>query len=192
MSGVGYVLLGPPGGGKGTQASLLARGLNAVHLSTGEMLRAAVALGTDLGQHVAATLAAGQLVADDVMVRLVEARLAEVPGEQPIIFDGFPRTHDQAGALDALLARQGRALGAALLMEVPRAELVGRLMSRGRYDDTPAVVEERIEIYERETLPLRAYYSERGLLRVVDGSGTVDEVTARLLEAIEQQISDGG
>jgi adenylate kinase len=187
MNGACYVLMGPPGAGKGTQAMRLTERLQAVHLSTGEMLRAIVAGESELGRQIAAILDAGELVEDDAMVQMVRERVAGVEDEQAILFDGFPRTRPQAEALDEILAQEARRLAAALLIEVPHEELIERLLARGRRDDKREVIEERVEIYKRETLPLRTYYAERGLLRVVDGSGTVEQVTQRLLEAIEQQ-----
>jgi adenylate kinase len=181
-----YVLFGPPGAGKGTQAERLCEQLNAVHLSTGEMLRSAVQSGSDLGRQVSSILDAGHLVPDDVMVPLMEERVAAVDAEQSILFDGFPRTLEQAKALEGILERQHRSLEAALFLDVPHEELKLRALARGRRDDTEAVIEERITVYERETAPLRDYYEQQGLLHSVNGSGTVDEVTEQLLETVDQ------
>jgi adenylate kinase len=181
-----YVLFGPPGAGKGTQAVKLCERLNAVHLSTGEMLRSAVQSASNLGRQVASILDAGHLVPDDVMVPLVEERVAAVEAEQGILFDGFPRTLEQARALEAILERQNRSLEAALFLDVPHEELKARVLVRGRRDDTEAVIEERLAVYERETAPLRDYYEQRGLLHSVNGSGTVDEVMEQLLETVER------
>jgi adenylate kinase len=179
-----YVLLGPPGGGKGTQARLLKEALGAAHLSSGDLLRAAIALETPLGKQVAPLLLAGKLVPTNLLLPIIEEAIAAIPAVQPVLLDGVPRSRGQAILLDELLTRQDRAVQAALLLEVPRDELVKRLLSRGRADDDPAVIAERLDIYERERDELRGYYEERGLLHVVDGTGEPAEVSGRLLEVI--------
>ncbi len=185
MKASAYVLLGPPGAGKGTQAATVTKRLHAAHLSTGELLRAAIAEGSELGQQVETIVASGKLVPTSVLLPLLEEALARVPDDQRVLFDGYPRSHEQAVELDRQLPTHGRALDLVLLLDVPHEELKARLMARGRGDDTPEVIQDRLDIYEQEIAPLRAYYEERGLLRVVDGSGSPDEVAARLFATID-------
>ncbi|MDQ4077714.1 MAG: adenylate kinase [Chloroflexota bacterium] len=180
----GYVLLGPPGSGKGTQAANLVEALDGTHLSTGELLRAAVEEETELGRKVEPLLSAGQLVPTRLLLPILEEAFATVPEEEPVIFDGFPRRLEQAIELDKMLARHDRALSDVFLLDVPREELFDRLLGRGRADDRRAVIEERLDIYQQEIEPLRDYYEERDLLRVVDGTGAPEEVTERLLAHI--------
>ncbi len=120
------------------------------------------------------------------MVPLVEERVAAVDAGQSILFDGFPRTLEQARALEAILERQNRSLEAALFLDVPHEELKVRALARGRHDDTAEIIQARLNVYELATAPLRDYYEQRGLLHSVNGSGTVDEVTERLLETVER------
>lgn len=176
-----YVLLGPPGAGKGTQAARLVEALDGTHLSTGEILRAAVKATTELGLQVAPLLTAGHLVPTKLLLPILEEAFVALPDDEPVLFDGFPRSLEQAIELDKMLARHDRALSDVFLLDVPREELFDRLLSRGRADDTPEVIEERLDIYQQEIGPLRDYYEEHDLLRVVDGTGTPEEVTERLL-----------
>ncbi len=182
------MLLGPPGAGKGTQAQRLATTLGAAHLSSGEVLRQAVAEGTDLGKQVAALLDGGQLVPTELLAPLLEERVAGLPAEQPILFDGFPRSEPQARLLDEMLARQGRRVNAVLCLDVPHAHLHERLLARRRGDDLPEVIAERLNVYERETAPLLEWYRARDLLRVVDGTGTPDAVAERVHEATQTDL----
>ncbi len=173
------LLLGPPGAGKGTQAELLATAVGIPHVSTGVMLREAVAAGTDLGRQVEAVMASGELVTDDLMVKVVEDRLAKEDAACGYLLDGFPRTVPQADALG------DGAIDAVVLIEVGDEEIVSRLLQRaaeeGRTDDTEDVVRRRLEVYREQTEPLVDYYRGRGLLRDVDGVGDVDEVLARIV-----------
>lgn len=181
------ILMGPPGVGKGTQAKMLARENGWLHLSTGDLFRDHIRRQTDLGRRVKGILDAGAYVPDDVTVDMVRDRLAATPAEQRIVFDGFPRTAAQADALDELLAERGRRVEAVLLLEAPREELRARLEGRaraeGRTDDTPGVIANRLDMYERETRPLVAHYEAKGLTRRIDGVGPVEAVTARLRDA---------
>ncbi len=171
-------LLGPPGSGKGTQAARLEDELGYTALSTGQLLRQARADGTELGEQAAGYMDRGELVPDDLVVDALCDRMEELEGA--ILLDGFPRTVSQAEALEA----RGRKLGAALLIDVPDAVVVERMSGRGREDDGPETVRERLRVYHRDTEPLVAYYGERGLLRRVDGSGDPDAVHERLREAL--------
>ncbi len=177
------VILGRQGSGKGTQAALIARRYGVVHISTGDMLRAAVAAGTELGQRAKAVMDAGDLVGDDIMIGIVGERLAgddiRVGG---VLLDGFPRTTAQADALAEILEGEGPDL--AVNLDVPQGEVTQRMLDRGRADDTEEAIARRLELYEAETAPLLAWFEERGCLRVVDGMGSEEEVFNRLAQAI--------
>lgn len=179
------VFLGPPGAGKGTQAKGFATDRGIPHVSTGDMLRAAVAAGTPLGQRAKEIIEAGELVPDDVMAGIVSDRVREADAEAGFALDGFPRTVAQAELLDADLSGRGLALDHVLLIEVETEEVVRRLLARagGRADDNPEVIRNRMGVYERSTMPLVAFYESRGLLRRVDGLGSVEDVAARLAAA---------
>ncbi|MCP4035723.1 MAG: adenylate kinase [bacterium] len=182
------VFLGPPGAGKGTQAKRLAAARGVLHISTGDMLRAAVAAGTPLGLKAKAIMDSGKLLSDDVIAAVVEERLAQDDCSAGVLLDGFPRTLVQAELLSGILDRLGRTLGHVALLEVPNDELERRMLERakeGRADDTPEVIRRRLEIYAEETAPLIGYYDERGLLRRIDGLGSIDEVTERVRSATD-------
>ena len=180
------VILGRQGSGKGTQSLRLAAQYGCVHLSTGDVLRAAVEEGTELGRQAAGIMNEGGLVGDDVMIPLVEERLGKddiVSGG--VLLDGFPRTADQANGLAAMLDALGQTLTLAVNLDVPVAEVTQRMMARGREDDTEEAIARRLELYEAETAPLLDWFAARGLLVTVDGLGEEDEVFARLEEAID-------
>ena len=183
------VLLGPPGSGKGTQASLLKDRLNIAHISTGELLRAAVAAGSPLGQKVKATMDAGELVSDDLVLELLEERLRQPDVASGYILDGYPRNVAQAEALDALLAKLNQAIDHALALIVSEDQIVERLAQRaaeqGRSDDSEAVVRHRLRVYEEQTAPVVGYYQEKGLLTSIDGVGTLEEINERLQSTIQ-------
>jgi adenylate kinase len=175
------VLLGPPGSGKGTQATRLEEDFGYTALSTGNLLRTARLEDTELGHKVAAYMDRGDLVPDDVIVAMVDEMISHFDGKA-VLLDGFPRTAAQAEALDGALARHGRELGAAILIDVPDGEVMKRILARGegRSDDNPDTVRERLRVYHSEIDPLRAYYEQRGLLRRVDGAGDPDAVYAQV------------
>jgi len=175
------VLLGPPGAGKGTQAQVLCEHLNVPAISTGDMLREAVAEGSQLGRRVQEIMASGALVDDATMAEVVRERLARPDARQGFLLDGYPRTLPQARTLEGILDGMSEELDAVLLVEVPEAELVRRTLLRGRADDTENVVRERLRVYREKTEPLIGYYKERGLLRAIDGDRPIEEVTARML-----------
>ncbi|MDE0613377.1 MAG: adenylate kinase [bacterium] len=178
------VILGRQGSGKGTQAALLAERYGVVHVSTGDMLRAAVAAGTELGLRAKAVMDAGNLVGDDIMIGIVGERLADDDIQaQGVLLDGFPRTTAQADALAEILGGTGPDL--AINLDVPIAEVTERMLARGRDDDTEETISRRLELYEAETAPLLAWFEERGRLTVVDGLGTEDEVFARLSQVVD-------
>jgi adenylate kinase len=177
------VLLGRQGSGKGTQAARLVEHYDTTHVSTGDMLRAAVAEGTELGLKAKAVMDAGELVSDDIMNGIVAERLAKPDIEKGgVILDGFPRTPAQADALAAIVGPDG--LDAAVNLDVPVEVVKERMASRGRPDDTPDAIDRRLALYEQETEPLLDWFASRGLLVVVDGLGTEDEVFDRLIAAI--------
>jgi len=181
------LLMGPPGAGKGTQASRLAEERGLAKLSTGDMLRDHVRRGTELGQRAKAIMDAGDLVPDDVIVGMVRATMEAAPSVR-FLLDGFPRTPAQAAALDALLFELGARIDAAIALEVDDDELVKRLVQRaeeeGRSDDNEATIRNRMEVYRRQTQPLLDYYDGHGALARIDGLGTVEDVTARIREVL--------
>jgi len=183
------IFLGPPGAGKGTQSALIASAAGIPAISTGDIFRANITSGTELGRQVKAILGAGGYVPDEVTNAIVRDRLAQTDAVGGFLLDGYPRTPGQVEALDEMLSEQGFALDIVLELTVDTDEVVGRLLRRaqeGRADDTEDVVRERLRIYREETAPLAATYRQRGLLRQVDGVGTVQEVTARLVSVLEQ------
>ncbi|WP_419918660.1 adenylate kinase [Candidatus Poriferisocius sp.] len=178
------VILGRQGSGKGTQAALLAERYGVVHVSTGDMLRAAVTSGTELGMRAKAVMDAGNLVGDDIMIGVVAERLAEADiRTRGVLLDGFPRTTAQADALAEILG--GIAPDLAINLDVPIAEVTKRMLARGRDDDTEETISRRLDLYETETAPLLAWFEDRGCLAVVDGLGTEDDVFARLTEVVD-------
>lgn len=182
------VLLGPPGSGKGTQASRLKEYLQVPHISTGDLLRAEVAAGSALGIEAKAVMARGDLVSDEILLGMLESRFGREDTATGFILDGYPRNQAQADALGALLAKMGRAMDHAVQLEVPTDLLVERIAGRagaeGRADDTPDSVRTRLKVYDDQTAPVIEYYRQRGQLAVVDGVGSLDEVFARLVEAL--------
>lgn len=183
------VLLGAPGSGKGTQAARLKSDLGVPHISTGDMLRAAVAAGTPTGLKAKAVMDAGQLVSDDILLAMLEERLAQPDATTGFILDGYPRNLAQADALDHLLTRIGQPLDAVIKLEVPNEAIIGRCEIRfkaeGRADDNPDTVRKRLAIYAEQTAPVADFYARRGKLQVVDGVGELAEVTARVRRALE-------
>jgi adenylate kinase len=182
------IFLGPPGSGKGTQAKLLSERLGVPAISTGEILREAVRLGTPLGLQAKAVMDAGELVSDDLMIALIRARIAMSDAAGGFILDGFPRTVAQAAALEKLLAGNGTSLSAVLNLSVPEAVVVDRLHGRaqeeGRSDDRPETILERLRVYTEKTEPLAGFYRARKLLADVEGMGDVAEVADRIDQAL--------
>lgn len=175
------VLLGPPGAGKGTQAQVLGRHLGVPAISTGDLLREAVAAENELGQRVRESMGGGKLVADDVMADVVRERLAQPDAGEGYLLDGYPRTLPQAETLERMLRDAGERLDAVLLLEVPEEVLVRRALARKRGDDAEEVIRERLKEYREKTVPLIGYYRQRGLLREIDGDRPIEEVTAAML-----------
>jgi adenylate kinase len=188
MSRTRIVLLGAPGAGKGTQAARLATSHAIPHISTGDMLRAAVAAKTPIGLEAKAVMDAGQLVDDGIVIAIARERLQEDDCKGGFILDGFPRTGAQAEALDAMLGELGMAPDVCIAMTVDIEEVVQRLLKRAeidaRADDNGETIRERMKVYEEQTAPLLDYYRERGLLVEVSGMGSVEEVAARIEGAL--------
>ncbi len=179
------LFIGPPGAGKGTQAQRVAERLGIAHVSTGDMFRAQVAAGTELGKRVEAIMKAGDYVPDEVTVAMLAERIAEPDAAAGFILDGFPRTLGQVEALDDLLGPDG--LDRVVVLDVPEDELVRRLLARGRADDTEETVRTRLAVYREQTEPLVDLYSRRGIVVHVDGVGGVDEITERVLAAVDSR-----
>ena len=182
------VLLGAPGSGKGTQATRLKEHLQVPHISTGDLLRAEVAAGSKLGREAKAVMDCGNLVSDEILLGMLEERLARPDTANGFILDGYPRNLAQAAALDKLLARIGQPMDFAVQLEVPTDLLVeriaGRATAEGRADDSPESVRNRLDIYNCQTAPVIDFYRQHGKLTVVDGVGSLDDVFNRILEAL--------
>jgi adenylate kinase len=189
------VLLGAPGSGKGTQATRLREHLQVPHISTGELLRAAVAAGTPLGQQAKAVMAAGNLVSDEIVLGMLEERFTQPDTRNGFILDGYPRNLAQAGALDKLLERIRQPMDLAVQLEVGNElhvdRLAGRAKAEGRADDSPDAVRNRLKVYDQQTAPVIDYYRNQGKLAHLDGVGTLDEVFNRILEAIDPYVEVG-
>lgn len=184
------VLLGPPGSGKGTQATRLKEQLQIPHISTGDLLRAEVAAGTELGLQAKEVMARGDLVSDDILLGMLESRLGRDDVAKGFILDGYPRNVAQANALDGLLAKIGQPLDAVVQLDVATELLVeriaGRAKAEGREDDNPESVRKRLQVYNDSTAPVIGFYESRGTLAKIDGVGSLDEVLARILAAIKR------
>lgn len=183
------LIVGPQGSGKGTQGVRIAQAFGIPAISTGDVFRGAVAAGTDLGRQVQAIIAAGDLVPDELTSKVVRERLEKEDAANGFLLDGYPRNIAQVRDLDAFLEGRGEALDAVIELSVPREESIARLSLRakeqGRTDDTEEVIANRLAIYERETAPILGVYRTRGLVDEIDGTGTLDEVTDRIIGALE-------
>ncbi|WP_336487236.1 adenylate kinase [Methylobacterium nigriterrae] len=189
------ILLGPPGAGKGTQSERIVERFRIPQLSTGDMLRAAVAAGTPVGLQAKSVMESGGLVPDAVVVGIVADRIEEPDAKRGFILDGFPRTVDQAIALDRMLTEKGLSLSTVVEFKVDEDALVGRIAKRAeetaargqavRKDDTPEVFKTRLAAYRRQTAPLSAYYEKTGMLRTVDGMKPIDAVTLEVMSVLE-------
>jgi adenylate kinase len=186
------VLFGPPGSGKGTQAARVASHVGIPHVGTGDMLRAEVERGSALGREAAPIMESGQLISDDLIIRVIGSRLGEPDAAGGVLLDGFPRTVPKAEALDALLESRGTAVDEVISLQVPADVLLQRVLKRateeGRADDTAEAFERRLETYREETAPVLDYYQRTGTrILPIQGVGTVDEVGDRIAAALRGQ-----
>jgi adenylate kinase len=183
------ILFGPPAAGKGTQAKRLVEQRRMVQLSTGDMLRAAIASGSDLGQRVSGIMQRGELVSDAIVIELIESRLPEAEAAGGAIFDGFPRTLAQAEALDIMLKGRGKKIDLVVRLKVDDEELIKRIAGRfaesGRPDDNPESFKVRLAAYNDQTAPLLPYYEQQGKLVQVDGMGAIESVAAEIDQALD-------
>jgi adenylate kinase len=185
------VLFGPPGAGKGTQAEYLIKSFGLTHLSTGDLLRSEIANGTKLGLEAKSYMEKGELVPDEVVIGMIESKLKSEKDSNGFIFDGFPRTVEQAKALDELLDSNETPVSAMLSLEVQKQELIDRLLNRGkdsgRADDQDvSIIENRINVYNEKTSPLIEYYKKQDKHSGINGMGTIEEIAERLNEAVDK------
>lgn len=184
---VRLVIFGRQGAGKGTQCVNIVNTYGVAHISTGDMLRAAVAAGTEMGKKAKAVMDAGDLVGDEIINGIVADRLQEPDAAGPgFVLDGYPRTRAQAEALMEILGDDE--LDAVINLDVPLDEVTARMRNRGREDDTDEAIARRLELYEQETRPVLEFFEERDLLITVDGLGTEEEVSSRLIAAINERL----
>ena len=179
------IFIGPPGAGKGTQAERIVQKYSVAHLSTGDMLRAARDAKTEIGLEADKYMSTGQLVPDSVVIGIIAERLKAADCQKGFLLDGFPRTIAQAEALDQMLAENKMPLDVVLELKVPEEELFNRLAGRGRADDQPEAIRQRLTSYSNQTMPLLDYYSKQNLLKSIDGLGTVEEIFGRVTEILE-------
>ena len=188
------VIMGAPGSGKGTQAALIVKELGLDHISTGDLLRAAVASGSTLGQKAKEVMDRGELVSDEIVLGLLEERLASGDNGAGFILDGFPRNIAQAEALDTLLERIGQPVDEALQIDVDEDAVVERIAKRaaleGRSDDTEETVRNRLDVYAEQTAPVVDYYAQRGVLSRVLGDGSIEEVFERIRAVLQLHADD--
>jgi adenylate kinase len=190
MTATRILLLGAPGAGKGTQAATLVDRLGVPHISTGDMLRAAVSAGTPVGLQAKAVMDSGELVSDEIVIGIAEERLSEADAKQGFILDGFPRTLAQAKALDELLAKLGTPLEGCIALSVDEEAVVKRLLKRaeleGRSDDNEETIRERMRVYNDQTAPLLEFYGGKGLVVDIPGMGSVEDVSRAIEEALNR------
>lgn len=186
------VIFGAPGSGKGTQSEKLIDRYHLHHISTGEVLRDHIARGTELGRTADAYISQGQLIPDELMLRVLEHELDNNPDEtaEGVIFDGFPRTIPQAQALKEMMKRRGQEIHAVIGLEVPENQLMDRMVLRGkesgRSDDNPETIRKRLAVYHKQTQPLRDYYVGEGMYLPIKGDGSVDQVFERVIDALDK------
>ena len=185
---VNFLIFGPPGSGKGTQSVRLAEKFNLIHLSTGDMLRAEIAAGSDLGKEMSRIMSKGELVPDEVVIEMIANKIDSSKGSNGFLFDGFPRTVEQARELRKALTDYDERVGVMISLEVPREELVKRLLKRGeetgRSDDNLDTINNRIDVYNRQTIPVTYYYQKMRKHAAVDGMGSIDDIFERIVDVI--------
>ncbi|HVN59044.1 MAG TPA: adenylate kinase [Bacteroidales bacterium] len=186
-----FLIFGPPGSGKGTQSVRLAEKFNLVHLSTGDMLRAEIAAGTELGKKMSSIMSKGELVPDEVVIEMIAEKIDRTKSAAGFLFDGFPRTVAQTVALEKMLNSRKMKIDCMLVLDVDHDELVKRLILRadqsGRPDDKdPAVIENRIDVYKSKTEPIISYCREKGLYSPVNGVGSIDDIFVRLSDMMKK------
>lgn len=179
------ILFGPPGSGKGTQASRLEETFDLVHISTGDLFRSNIKEGTELGREAQAYMDTGELVPDELTVRMLTDRMTRHSDANGFIYDGFPRTVPQAEALDAMLAERDEQVSAMIALEVSEEELVKRLLARGRKDDNEEVIRRRFQEYQEKTAPVADHYDARGTFVRVPGEGDIEEIADRLAAEVK-------
>jgi adenylate kinase len=190
---INFLIFGPPGSGKGTQSVKLAGEFNLRHLSTGDMLRAEISAGTELGKKMSSIMSKGELVPDEVVIEMIAAKIDSTKGVAGFLFDGFPRTVAQTEELEKMLNERGMKIDSMLVLDVDHDELVKRLIARaeqsGRPDDKdPAVIENRIDVYKAKTEPIIEYCRKRGIYQPINGMGTIDNIFVRLSKEMKKLI----
>lgn len=188
MFAMRIILFGPPGAGKGTQAKRIQKAYQIPQLSTGEIFRYHIKNNTPLGRKAKYYIDQGKLVPDDVVLGLISETIKEEKYRKGYILDGFPRTVTQAKEFDQLLEERGESIDAFIALEVPKEELINRLVSRGegRSDDNPEKIEVRLQVYHEETAPVMHYYAEKGLYHEINGTGSIDAIADRIQDVLNQ------
>ena len=190
---VNFLIFGPPGSGKGTQSVMLAEKFNLLHLSTGDMLRAEITAGNELGKKMSLIMSKGELVPDEVVIEMIADKIDKSKGSAGFLFDGFPRTVAQTVSLEKMLNGRGMKINQMLVLDVDHDELVKRLIARaelsGRPDDKdPAVIENRITVYKEKTEPIINYCNKKALYQPVNGMGTIDDIFKRLSDYMKKLV----
>ncbi|MBP8960177.1 MAG: adenylate kinase [Bacteroidales bacterium] len=188
---VNILIFGPPGSGKGTQSVKLAEKFNLIHLSTGDMLRAEIAAGTEIGKKMSDIMAKGELVPDNVVIDMIASKIDKARGYAGFLYDGFPRTIAQTIALEEMLNKRGMKIDCMLVLEVDHDELVKRLQLRAEQSERPddkdiSVIENRINVYREKTEPIINYCKEKGIYQPVNGMGSIDDIFERLCDVIRK------
>ena len=183
------IIFGPPGSGKGTQAGKLERKFNLVHISTGDLFRSEIAEGSELGMRASEYMAKGELVPDEVTIGMLRKKMMAHKEAEGFIFDGFPRTHPQAEALDSLLDMLDQQIDALIMLEVPEDEIVNRILLRskdsGRADDSDeSIIRNRFQVYQTQTEPIYAYYEAKGKAHKIQGMGSIEDIFQKLCDTI--------